>query len=120
MKIVYFILAAPYGNPEIWWISESESPPKGGKEIAIVGKKFSTGFRVRFYGTDSDGVYHFVFFQVYTACPRKVLLFEKSSKFDYETYLEAFFVISLSLIQIQGVLLKFSSFNLKYILSCSS
>eukprot|EP00795_Rhopilema_esculentum_P000093 gene93-9705_t len=52
-----FMCTAPSGNPEIWWISENESTPNGGKEIAIIGKKFSTGFRVRFYGTDSGGLW---------------------------------------------------------------
>ena len=54
-KFLRFFIAAPSGNPEIWWISESDSLPKGGREIGIIGKKFSTGFRVRFYGTDSEG-----------------------------------------------------------------
>lgn len=52
-----FMCTAPSGNPEIWWISDSECSPKGGKEIGIIGKKFSTGFRVRFFGTDPEGLW---------------------------------------------------------------
>eukprot|EP00794_Sanderia_malayensis_P007472 gene7472-8301_t len=52
-----FRCTAPSGNPEIWWMSTKESLAKGGKEAAIVGKKFAAGYRVRFYNSDSEGVW---------------------------------------------------------------
>ena len=48
--------AAPSGNPEIWWASLSESSPDGGDEIGFIGKKFASGFKVRFYSKEDDGI----------------------------------------------------------------
>ncbi|XP_048589693.1 uncharacterized protein LOC5512203 isoform X1 [Nematostella vectensis] len=36
------------GNPEIWWTSRTEGCVEGGEELGLIGKKFPTGFKVRF------------------------------------------------------------------------
>ena len=55
-SILYYYPAAPSGNPEIWWASLSESSPDGGDEIGFIGKKFASGFKVRFYSKEDDGI----------------------------------------------------------------
>lgn len=51
-------LAAPSGNPEIWWASLTEGSPKGGEELGLIGKKFASGFKIRFFSKDDDGSYY--------------------------------------------------------------
>ena len=52
---MFFFSAAPSGNPEIWWTSVAESPPSGGGEIGLIGKKFQSGFKLRFFSPEDDG-----------------------------------------------------------------
>jgi len=54
-RILISNLAAPSGNPEIWWISKTESSPEGGDELGFIGKKFASGFKVRFFSREDDG-----------------------------------------------------------------
>ena len=58
------ILAAPSGNPEIWWISKTESVPEGGEEMGLIGKKFASGFKVRFFSKEDDGKINGTYFKV--------------------------------------------------------
>eukprot|EP00111_Clytia_hemisphaerica_P006025 TCONS_00017420-protein len=50
-----FLCTAPSGNPEIWWISKTESYAEGGDELGFIGKKFASGFKVRFFSREDDG-----------------------------------------------------------------
>ena len=38
-----FCLAAPPGNPEIWWMKPEKGSVLGGEEIGLIGKKFPKG-----------------------------------------------------------------------------
>jgi hypothetical protein len=38
-----FYIAAPPGNPEIWWMRPVKGYVTGGEEIGIIGKKFLKG-----------------------------------------------------------------------------
>ncbi|XP_065670276.1 uncharacterized protein LOC101236754 isoform X1 [Hydra vulgaris] len=50
-----FQCTAPSGNPEIYWSSHAEGSPVGGQEMGFHGKKFASGFRIRFFSKDDDG-----------------------------------------------------------------
>ena len=41
--LVIFYIAAPPGNPEIWWMRPLKGSVTGGEEIGIIGKKFLKG-----------------------------------------------------------------------------
>ena len=53
MNLLYS--AAPSGNPEIWWASLAEGSSEGGEELGLIGKKFASGFKIRFFSKDDDG-----------------------------------------------------------------
>ena len=38
-----FFVAAPPGNPEIWWMKPEKGCVTGGEEIGLIGKKFPKG-----------------------------------------------------------------------------
>lgn len=50
-----FLCTAPSGNPEIWWASLSECSAEGGEEMGFIGKKFASGFKVRFFSKEDYG-----------------------------------------------------------------
>nr|XP_047124460.1 uncharacterized protein LOC101237298 isoform X1 [Hydra vulgaris]XP_047124461.1 uncharacterized protein LOC101237298 isoform X1 [Hydra vulgaris]XP_047124462.1 uncharacterized protein LOC101237298 isoform X1 [Hydra vulgaris] len=45
---------APSGNPEIYWSSHTEGSPVGGLEMGFHGKKFASGFKIRFFSKESS------------------------------------------------------------------
>ncbi|KAL9971654.1 hypothetical protein ACROYT_G017850 [Oculina patagonica] len=48
-KVFQCSSSGPPGNPEIWWASISEGSVEGGDELGLIGKKFQSGFKVRFF-----------------------------------------------------------------------
>lgn len=53
-KVFQCSSSGPPGNPEIWWASTSEGSVEGGDELGLIGKKFQSGFKVRFYSVNSS------------------------------------------------------------------
>lgn len=43
LLLLFFYVAGPPGNPEIWWASISEGSVEGGDELGLIGKKFQSG-----------------------------------------------------------------------------
>lgn len=54
-KVFQCSSSGPPGNPEIWWASISEGSVEGGDELGLIGKKFQSGFKVRFFSVNPTG-----------------------------------------------------------------
>ncbi|XP_068702546.1 nuclear factor of activated T-cells, cytoplasmic 2-like isoform X2 [Montipora foliosa] len=53
-KVFQCSSSGPPGNPEIWWASISEGSAEGGDELGLIGKKFQSGFKVRFFSAKTS------------------------------------------------------------------
>ncbi|XP_044176436.1 nuclear factor of activated T-cells, cytoplasmic 4-like isoform X4 [Acropora millepora] len=53
-KVFQCSSSGPPGNPEIWWASISEGSANGGDELGLIGKKFQSGFKVRFFSVNAS------------------------------------------------------------------
>jgi len=47
--------SGPTGSPEIWWTSRTEGSVEGKEEMGLIGKKFPTDLKVRFYANLPSG-----------------------------------------------------------------
>jgi len=47
--------SGPTGSPEIWWTSRTEGSVEGREELGLIGKKFPSDLKVRFYANLPSG-----------------------------------------------------------------